>query len=195
MSAREVSRRLGICVDGDAVRTWIEKGWLKGERGQKWGPNPRWYVVEEDLLAFLENPLHWHVWEPSRIPDMALREWCEEQRSGVRWLSTREVGERFCVGSAAVHQWIRDGELPAVRYGNFRVRESDLVGFVPPCEQPRVGRWGNWNDPEEEARLLAMLRSGASFLDVARRLGRSEHSIVARWRKLNAQTPVLEATA
>lgn len=131
LNCRTIAERLGIGC-GKSVAHWIHQGWLRGRRGQRRGGNRQWYVTEDALLAFLEDPNHWHRWEPARIPDRDLREWAEELRAGVRFLTLPEVAERYFVQPATVAQWIDKGWLPAVRHGNRRVRESDLGSFTLP---------------------------------------------------------------
>lgn len=41
----------------------------------------------------------------------------------------KEVAERYMVKEITVWQWIRDGKLTAIKAGNYRVRESDLIKF------------------------------------------------------------------
>jgi flavin-dependent dehydrogenase len=138
LTARVVAAKLGLGCS-KAVARWIGAGYLRGRRGQGCGLYRMWYVKEEALLDFLEDPRYWHLWEPDRV-EPGLRAWVSEIRDGVRFLTTGEVGARFFVHHAAVNDWIHKGYLPAVRHGNWLVRESDLVGFVPPCERPRGKR-------------------------------------------------------
>lgn len=128
LSATTIARRLGIGC-GKTVTRWLESGWLRGRRGQRRGPNRQWYVTEAAVLDFLEDPAHWHRYDPARIVDADIREWVTELRRGVRFLSMTEAAERCFVEPKTVYQWIRRGWLPAVRpgmHGNHLVRESDL---------------------------------------------------------------------
>ena len=90
------------------------------------------------MLDFLQDGRYWHLWEPERVGPR-LRIWVTEMRDGVRFLTTGQVAAKFYVEHATVNNWIHKGYLPAVRRGNWLIRESDLVGFVPPCERPRQG--------------------------------------------------------
>lgn len=131
LNCRVIAERLGIACSKSVAR-WIQRGWLRGRRGQRRGGNRQWYVTEDALLAFLEDPDHWHRWDPARIVDRDLREWAEELRAGVEFLTLSEVAERTFVQPKTVGQWIDKGWLPAVRHGNRLVRESDLAGFTLP---------------------------------------------------------------
>lgn len=134
MSARAAAHRIGVGCPKKIV-AWIEHGWLRGHRGQKRGGNRQWVIRQEDLLAFMEEPAHWHHWDPARIPDAGLRGWATELRRGVRFLTLTEVADRAFVEPKTVYQWIRKGWIPAVRNGNHLVREADLERFV----LPRIG--------------------------------------------------------
>lgn len=131
LNCRKVAEQLGIRCS-KSVAHWIQQGWLRGRRGQRRGGNRQWYVTEDAVLSFLKDPDHWHRWDPARIADRDLREWAEELRAGVRFLTLPEVADRYFVQSGTVAQWIDKGLLPCVRHGNRRVRESDLVAFTPP---------------------------------------------------------------
>jgi excisionase family DNA binding protein len=138
LTARGVAARLGVRCP-KAVAWWIKAGYLKGRRGQGCGLNRMWYVREEALLDFLEDARYWHLWDPARV-EPGLRLWLSEVRNGVRFLTTGEVATRLCVSHCTVNDWIHKGYLPVVRRGNWLIRESDLVGFVLPCDRPRGKR-------------------------------------------------------
>lgn len=138
LTARAVARRLGLGCS-KTVAQWIRAGYLKGRKGQRCGLNRMWYVDEEALLDFLEDRRYWHLWEPDKV-EPGLRAWLSEVRNGARFLTTGEVAARFYVQHPTVNGWIHKGHLPAVRRGNWLIRESDLLGFVPPCERSRKGR-------------------------------------------------------
>ncbi len=141
-SAHDVARLLGLGCS-KTVSRWISRGWLKARNaGQE--DRPLWRVSLPDLWAFMENDQTWMAWEVERITDAALREWAQELRQGKpRWLSEGDVAARYHVTTAAVAQWIYKGWLPAVRYGNHWIRESELECWVPPCERPKT----TWTHP------------------------------------------------
>lgn len=136
-SARDVARALGLGCS-KTVSRWIRWGWLKARNaGTK--QRPLWRITPIDLYACLEKPNTWMAWEIERITDPVLREWAQELREDQpRWLSTGEIAARYSVGPKTVYQWISKGWLPAVRYDNHYIRESDLVGWVPPCERSKT---------------------------------------------------------
>jgi len=187
LCCRVIAAKLGIrCAK--SVARWIERGWLKGRRGQPRGGNQQWYVTESALLTFLEDARHWQRWQPERITDPDLREWTLELRAGVRFLTLGEVAQRYYVEPATVGAWIQRGLLPAVRNGNHLVRESDLRGFIPPSQQSKAGMHvQRWNDGEVE-RLIAMREAGVTFQGIADALGRPLQSVSNRWYRVEPKS-------
>lgn len=183
MSARTVADLMGLgCAK--TVTRWMQRGYLAGKRGPCRGPHRQWQVDEEALWRFIENRRHWHRWQPERITDAGLREWAMELRDGVRFLTPGEVAWRLCVGTATVNTWIRGGLLPAVRNGNWLIRESDLEGFTPPGQLPKTGMSRDLWSGEETERLREMRESGMSYAECAIALGRSIASCSNRWYRL-----------
>jgi excisionase family DNA binding protein len=186
LSARAVADRLGIGCAKVVVR-WIDLGWLRGRRGQRMGPHRMWYVTEEGLWDFIANPAAWHAWTPERIPEFELRELATAIRAGERYLTPGEVAERFFVSDAAVNDWIHSGTLPAVRHGNWRIKESDLTDFVPPNQRDRHGIRAWRFDGEEDVTILAMRAEGATWQRIADELGRPLGSVYGRHGRLIAK--------
>lgn len=183
MSARAVADIMGIGCSKTVTR-WMRRGYLAGKRGPRQGQHQQWQVDEEALWRFIENPRHWHRWQPERMTDTSLREWAQELRDGVRFLTVGEVAWRCCVGTGAVNVWIHNGLIPAVRNGNWLIRESDLEQFTPPGQLPKTGMPRDlWSDAETE-RLRALRESGMSYSACARELGRSIASCSNRWIRL-----------
>jgi excisionase family DNA binding protein len=99
-----------------------------------------WHVQWLDLCAWLDEPTHWMMYDPAACTEPTLREHLIEIRQGrPRWLSIGEVAVQYRVGAHTVHQWVKKGFLPAVRYGNWWIRESDLAGWRIPSERSRAG--------------------------------------------------------
>ena len=184
LTARTIARMLGISCS-KAVSWWIRSGWLRGRRGERFGLYRMWYVRHEDLEAFLEDPSYWHLWQPERIPDRALREWYQAARTE-QYLTLSEVAARCYVMPKTVYQWIQKGKLPAVRRGNHLIPASALVGFVPPGQRSRVGTRRSWRE-EDDARLLALRAAGMTQVEVGRELGRSRRAIQAREGRLRGR--------
>lgn len=183
MSARSVADLLGVGCS-KTITHWLAAGWLRGRRGSVYGLHRRWLVTEDALLEFLADQAHWHRWQAERITESGLREWALEQRGGVRFLTPAEVADRCFVGVGAVNDWIQSGVLPAVRNGNHLVRESDLVGFVPPGQRSRIGQSQNAWGAEDDRVLCEMRCAGQTYAAIARVLGRSIGSVSNRWHRL-----------
>lgn len=121
-----IGRLLGI--DGKTPAWWADQGWLVSHR---YGQHKRgaFRIVEyDDMLAFLSDPRYWHVWDPERIRDAGLRLWARELREGVVFLTLPEAAARLCMSPAGVNRAIREGRLPAAKYGGYwRVRADQCV--------------------------------------------------------------------
>src|SRR5690606_22184989 len=127
----------------------------------------------------------WHLWDPERIdPASGFRRWAQEIRAGVRFLTVGDVAERCYVEVHTVSNWIRSGRLPAVRNGNWLVRERDLDGFIPPGQLSRSGIPQRRFTRDEDQRLLAMRAAGIGWTAIARELGRPVSSVFGRYRRL-----------
>lgn len=185
-SCNKLGELLG--VDPKCVTWWILQRWLRGRRGQRRGPNRQWYVTEDALLEFLEDPKHWHLWEPGRITDKDLREWALEQRRE-RFLTQAEVAARYFVVRATVAAWFDRGDLPFVRRGrgNRMVPESALRGWVPPGQRPKAGMGHKEWTEFEDAVLRKHRLEGETYSQIAARLGRRLTSVANRWHRIRVQ--------
>lgn len=129
------------------------------------------------------------MWRLDRIVDPGLRALAEQQPPE-RYLTPGEVADRLFVTHNAVNNWIWEGILPAVRYGNWMVPESALEGFVPPGQREKTGRVRRYTTDEEQV-ILAERAAGKSFREIAAQLDRSSGSVCSRWHRLQK----LEAAA
>lgn len=140
LSAGDVAVVLGKRC-GKSVSRWIRLGWLTA-RNAGTRTCPLWRVSWDALTTFLEQPAYWLAWDPARITDAPLREWAMELRAHEpRYLTQGQVARRYHVTVEAVSQWLDKGWLPTHRAGrqNRLVAESDLVGWVPPCQRSKAG--------------------------------------------------------
>lgn len=137
LSARQIARTLGI--DEHPVCNWIRRRWLSGRFDATWGGPGQWLVRRTSFERFLHDERYWHIWQPERITDWELRARMIELRAGVRYLTIGEVADRMYVTHNTVNGWIHKGYLPARKYGNWWIEESDLEAFV----LPKIGghRW------------------------------------------------------
>jgi helix-turn-helix protein len=134
LSARQVAQLLGKRCLKSVVR-WIDMGWLPARAAGR-----IWRISWDALMAFLYNERYWMAWDAARITDPDLRaEMLALRVDAPRWLTQTEVARRYCVISNTVWQWIEKGFLPAMRYGNWYIREDALLGWMPPCERSKAG--------------------------------------------------------
>lgn len=183
---RRVARVMGLKCS-KTVAWWINKGYLKARRGQPVGRSRMWYISEDALHRFLADPAYWHLWTPDRVTDALLRGWVSEIRNRTRFLTTGQVGALLGVKHTTVNDWIHKGLLPAVRHMNWLIRESDLRGFIPPCERSKKGRPRRPFSAQEDAVLRAMQSRACPLREIAAALGRSIGSIYGRQRRLAAR--------
>jgi transposase len=138
LAACDAKALLGLKCSKTVI-CWITGYGLKARNGGTKN-KPLWRIQWLDLCEWLEDPTHWMAYDPARVTELALREHLTEIRQGQpRWLTVGEVAQRYNVGIQTVATWRIKGILPMVRYGNWWIRESDLDGFVPPCERSKAG--------------------------------------------------------
>lgn len=179
-SARRAAERLGM--DATVLVNRIDRGLLKAQRGPRRGPYAQWQITDEALYDYVANPAAWPTYRVEDINDRELRLWAIECRRE-RYLTTGEVARRYHVTHGTVHAWITRGLLPAVRWANWRVPESALAGFVPPCDRlKRGGRMRSWT-PGEDAKLRALRAVGWSWTVIAREMGRTVSSVHGRYQR------------
>ena len=182
MTQRGVSRLMGVSCQ-KTVSAWIRRGWLHSRRGARIGHHFERYITREQLLTFLECPAHWHVWKPERITEPNLRDWALDMRT-VRYLRPGEIAQRFFVHHKTVNTWIGKGLLPAQRWGNWWVRESDLEGFELPCNRSKRGRQRRCFSQSERLRIWQMREQGETWQEVADALNRPLGSVAGAYGRM-----------
>jgi hypothetical protein len=136
LSARDVARLLGLGCSKTVARWIAEYGLFASDAGS--AQKPLWRITWDDLVAWLERPDHWMMYDPARIADSLLRAHLRALRpTEPYWLTSEQVAQQFHVGHRTVAQWIAQGLLPATRYGNWWVCAADLRSFVPPYDRAR----------------------------------------------------------
>ena len=178
-SGQRVARLLGIGCS-KTVGWWCRQGWLRWhDVGLRYCKGPMHLIKHDDLVAFLEDERYWQVWQPERIVDAGLREWAQEMRAGVRYLTTAEVGERLYMSHYRVNQLIRKGKMRAVKWGpNWMVREDWVEMPVLECQSTRRPFSGS------ELALIKRLWGSVPATEIARKLGRCDGSIHLAARRL-----------
>ncbi len=124
----EVAELLG--VDHVTAMRWRRRGWLQAHN-----PGRRTVIIEEeDLYAFLEDPIGWAEWRPERVTDPTWREWAMElRRDEAAYVTTDEAAELACVVRQAIVQAVRTGRLRAIRAADRLLVRKDqvLLAFAP----------------------------------------------------------------
>lgn len=189
-TGRGVAQLLGVGCSKTVAR-WVELGWLTARRGERVGRQGRvLYISRSAIERFLDDPRGWPAWRPERIQDEGLRLWTLELRSQAL-LTTGQVGERLGIGHSAVHSYISRGLLPAQRYGNWWVRESDLEGFVLPCNRSKRGRSRRCFSQSERLRIWRLREEGDTWQAIADALGRNIGSVSGCYKRLRTAQSVM----
>lgn len=135
-------RRVAQLVIGEGghgqktVAWWVNKRWLKAKSS---GLERNIRVVEyDDLMNFLEAERFWHLYDPARVTDPALRAHLTDLRRGLSFVGTKEAGRRLGLTHNAVQRRIVEDKLRAVKRGpNWLIRSDWLV-----YEEPRTNLGG-----------------------------------------------------
>jgi hypothetical protein len=136
MSATQASRLLGLDVEGQTVRRWVARSWLKARVLER-GPHRYYRITWEQLAACLSSPQTWPSWEPGRITDLGTRLWAEEMRAGQPgWVPIGEAARRIGVTASAVNYHCRRGAVEAVQWGNWYVRETSVTALAERLRTP-----------------------------------------------------------
>lgn len=176
----QVARLLGL--DWHRVADFVRRGWLRARVVPLRTATFR-LIAHDQLLRFLADDRYWHLWEPERIRDGALREWAQELRGDVRFLTVAEAARLLHMTPGAINRAIREGRLPAVRKGAvgapWRVRSDQLVlaperrrgrgPTVTDQERAYVRTWWGRKPAATIGRELG--RPGSTVCAIAARLG------------------------
>jgi len=159
-------------LDWHAVNWWIARGWLKAEDA---GLDNGAQIVEyEELLRFLADETHWHLWEPARIADEAMREWAIEERRGLEFLTTAQAGERLFLTHFRVNQLIRAGKIRAVKRGaNWFIRSD----WLPAEWMPDRGGYKRRAFTDDERAFVCCWWGQRPATWIAAQLGRPDSSV------------------
>lgn len=181
------ARLLG--VESKTAAWWIKEGWL-GASGPvtRMGNGQVRIVEEDDLMTFLGEENLWHLWEPARITDPALRDWATAERRGLVFLTARQAGARIGLSFHRVNQCINRGQIKAVRPGgalrprgvqrsrggNWLIR-SDWLHYPEPRSRRAVPKTPPVS--ESERRLIRRFWGVVPASWIAIRLGRSGSAV------------------
>ncbi len=173
MTVHRVSILMG--VDSHAVAWWCREGWLKAhDCGMNMGRGRVRLIEHDDLCEFLEDEDYWDLWHPERITDLAMREWTQEMRGHVRFLTTGEVGARLYCDPIYINKLLNLGVLRGVKHGpNWAIRE-DWVPDALPEPRPKTPR-RPFTDFDRQFVLRYWGKQPTTW--IAKRLGRNDSSI------------------
>lgn len=101
-----------------ALSRWHQDGRIRMRRTGATIAGKRCLMTSHaDLMAFLDDPGHWHCWEWQRIRDAELRTYCRELRGHVVYLSSSEAAYELGITQIGVNAAIKRGRLPARQDG------------------------------------------------------------------------------
>lgn len=125
VTGHRIAQMLG--VDEHAVVKWIDRGILPGRRLP--GERTIRVVDRRVLTQWVVNPAHWIYFDPRRVRDRRLRRLLAlaRKRWNDEWWTPGQAARYHGVDHRAVNQAIRDGRLPAVKWGNWHILRSDAV--------------------------------------------------------------------
>lgn len=179
LSVQDAAQLLGIPCS-KTITLWIAERGLPACNASNVSDKAFWRIELLALYEWLEQRTNWMCYNPNRIPDQRLREHLIDIRRGKRWLTAGEVAERYHVHFKTVNTWIREGCLPAERWGNWWIFESDLKGFIPPYDHPRGNTRRDIPDRDRKIAQVVELREKHTLKEIAQRFDVSV-TTVARW--------------
>lgn len=183
-NALRISKLLGVDCSKSVAR-WMDAGLLSFHYGMYVGLNRVRVATPRNVMLFLRNSTHWHLWDVERVTDPKLKMWAAQLRRGPtgQFLTTGPVARRFNVQTKTVTQWIAKGWLPARRgRGNWRIHEKDLEGFVIPIERERVNAHPRRWTPAELRKLAECVKVATSWAEVSSSMPRrTRQACKTRW--------------
>jgi excisionase family DNA binding protein len=111
-------------VDAKVVARWVEEGWLSATRSSD-APNTPHRIARSDVHRFLNSPPAAYAVAPDKIRDARFRRTWQRARHPL-YLAVGEAAEKLGVPVATLSRLARLGRVPAVRWGNWLIREDHL---------------------------------------------------------------------
>lgn len=165
--ATKVGRRMGVC--GKLIIRMIDEGRMPG-RVVPGGRNIH-VTKEADLRRWVTRPENWIYFKVERIRDVSLKRLVllAQERWPDEWWTPGQMAEYHNLNDTSViNNAIRRGDLPAVRWQNWKILKSNAVAY-----QFRQGSGRNviidWSVPGDAFIVLARaVGLTSSFIDELR---------------------------
>jgi len=185
VTANQVAAMLG--VDGHSIIKLINRGLLPA-RTLPGDRNIR-VIRRITLHRWVINPDHWPYFRPwqKTIPDPHLRRLVtlKMARWDDEWWTPGQVAEYHGLTSSnVINRRILNGDLPAIRWGNWWIKRSDALGQIFFVGKGSAGYV--WS-PRADAYLLAARAAGETWADIARKMKWTRQRVAYRWRYLQSQ--------
>ena len=129
LTAQDVGRLMG--ADVHTVTRWIRRGYLKARLMP--GERRIWQVRRGELVRFIAEPDHWAYYRLEKIQDPLLR--ALVQRIQARhpdladYLTPTEAAEVAGIYVGTLNRLIREGQIPAKRWGNWWILRRDAEAY------------------------------------------------------------------
>ncbi len=139
-------------------------------------------VRRATLRRWAVNPLNWVYFRPARIADPDLRRLVQRRAAGWpdAWLTVGEVAASLDLSLAQVNHLIHQGQLAAVRHGNYWVLRSEMECFRQERNAPLQSAAGS-------AFLILGRAVGLTLPALAAMMGLTYQQVYYRLRRLQAQ--------
>jgi len=187
LTSRGVARTLG--VDEHAVIKLGKRGILPlvlvpGKRNIK-------RIKKLRLYMWAINPEHWCYFRWSNVKDqhlkrlieLAVQSWPDE------WWTPGQSARYFGVGVSCINQRIRKGSLPATRWGNWRIKRSDVIRLkISPGKGSNRFWVYKFTDNADRFLLKAIDEMGLGYANVGRMMKISDYAIKNRYLELKGMS-------
>ena len=174
-TARQFAVLMGFHPSDNRPKRWIRQKILIAHKAVDSSNRLCYWITHDAMLTFLADERYWHVWQPDKIQDLALREWTRDLRKNSRLLTVKQVAARMHFSTPQVRQFIYRKLLPARRWGrDYFISTRDLAAFVlPPYRKKEPRRILEY----ERLEIVALHAKGLSAAEIARQLNLSRQTV------------------
>lgn len=165
LTAQDVGRLMG--ADVHTVARWIKRGYLKARPMP--GERRIWQIRRGDLVRFLAEPDNWAYYRLEKIQDPLLQAFAQRVQARhpelADYLTPPEAAEVAGIYVGTLNRLIREGRIPAKRWGNWWILRRDAEAY----RQRRVRALDRWPTPRSDAFLVrAKEELGWTWAQIAR---------------------------